>query len=238
MVTIQLVVPGVVIVVGTQLKPTCCGGGSTVIEVLVLTPEAATYRLVVLELVTACATLAVKVAEVAPAAMGTYVGTRIVGSTLITVAMTPPTGAGCVRLIVQVVEPGAEKLAGLQERGANAAGPSSVKLAVMLLPPTVAVTTTEVSTATTLGVVKNTPLVAPAEIGTEGGTDTLELLLPMTIDKPPLGAGPVRPIEQVTLPGGVSRPGVQVRLLRVVTARIDKLVCTVAPPDAAEKVSF
>jgi len=193
---------------------------------------------VVLELVTAWLTVALNVAEVPPAAMGTYVGTRIVGSTLITVAITPPAGAGCVRLMVQVVEPGAEKLAGLQESGASAAGPSSVKLAVMLFPPNVAETTTDVSTVTMLGVVKNTPLVAPAEIGTDGGTDTLELLLPMTIDKPPLGAGPVRPIEQVTWPGGVSRPGVQVRLLSVVTARIDKLVCTVVPPDAAEKVSF
>ena len=71
MVTMQLVVPGVVIVVGTQLSPTCCGGGSTVIEVLVLTPEAATYRLMLLALVTGWVTVALKVAELVPAARGT-----------------------------------------------------------------------------------------------------------------------------------------------------------------------
>src|SRR5579862_6355870 len=109
--------------------------------------------------------------------------------------------------MVHVVEPGAEKLDGLHESGDSAAGPSSVKLAVMLFPPTVAVTTTEVSTATKPAVVTNMPLVAPAEIGTDVGTDTLELLLPMPIDKPPLGAGPVRPMEHVTWPGGVRRPG-------------------------------
>ena len=90
-----MVAPGVVIAVGTQLTPACRGGGSTVIAVLVLTPAAATYSVELLEVVTAFLTLAVKVALVDPGDNGTNVGTRIVGSTLMTVAIKPPLpGAG------------------------------------------------------------------------------------------------------------------------------------------------
>jgi hypothetical protein len=102
----------------------------------------------------------------------------------------------------------------------------------------VAEMTTAVSVETYPGFAKNTALLDPPAIGTEDGTGMSGLLLVTAADKPPLGAGPVRPMAQVTCPGGVSRPGVQLRPPIVVRERSDKGAVALAPPALAERVNF
>jgi hypothetical protein len=115
-------VTGVIVKVAALLVPS--------VAVSVTTCDAATVPAV-----------AVNVVVFVPDGTVTEAGTvSIVMSLALSVTMLPPVGAGCVTVIVQVLETPDAKLAGLQT-SVDTLGPPGVTVivAVVVLPPSVAV---------------------------------------------------------------------------------------------------
>ncbi|MFP5236388.1 MAG: hypothetical protein ACLGSD_10840 [Acidobacteriota bacterium] len=159
------------------------------------------------------ATLAVKLALVAPAATTAQVGTVTPASELVIFTPDPPDGAGLLKLTVQVEAPGAVTEVGAHDKelkAADAAGAASICSAVDLVMPLKAAVRVAVPAAAvepTLAV--KLALVAPAATTTQVGTVTPASELVIFTPDPPDGAGPVKVTEQVEAPGAVTELGLQ-----------------------------
>jgi hypothetical protein len=136
--------------------------------------------------------VAANVAVVAAAGTVTEAGTvSSVVSLAASVTTLPPVGAGWVNVIVHVLETPDAKVAGAQDSDDTLGPPgATVIVAVVVLPPSVAVRMTVWDVATDPAVAVKVVEVAPAGTVTEAGTDSAVVLFDaVVIVLPPLGAG-------------------------------------------------
>ncbi len=133
----------------------------------------------------------VKVAVVAPAGTTTLVGTVADALLEASVTVTPPVGAGPlrVRVPVELVPPVTE--VGEREIAERLGGPT-ITLHVFVVAPSVEVRVAVVALVTGLVVIANVAEEAPAGTVTEPGTTTAALLEESVTTNPPSGALPLR----------------------------------------------
>jgi hypothetical protein len=132
---------------------------------------------------------AAKPCETLPAATATFAGTVTEGSALLRVTMTPPVGAGALRLIVpaELAPPVTDE--GLKLREVSEREEFTVNVAIAVVVPVVATTITTRELFTDPAAIEKDISVAPAGTSTLVGTGTaVELLLNAT-GNPPAGAG-------------------------------------------------
>lgn len=133
----------------------------------------------------------VAVNELAVKAAGTVTDDGAVsdGFVLEIVTRAPPLGAGCERLMVQVVDAFGPRLVGLQANEETTTDGVSVTVACAELPLKVAVMVAlELPLRVAVVMAKVAELAAAAMV-TEAGTVTREFVLPRVMTAPPLGAG-------------------------------------------------
>ena len=139
----------------------------------------------------------VNIALVNPAGTVTLDGTvASEGLLLESATVTPPAGAGPLRVTVPVEEPPPVVLDGFSASEERTAG-STVIVAVWAAPPNTAETVDVVAAATGLVLTAKVALVVPSGIVTDAGTVTDGSLLDKEITAPPVGAGPLSVIVPV-----------------------------------------
>jgi hypothetical protein len=146
-------------------------------------------------------TVAVTVPVVWPAEIVTLAGTVMVALLLETVTLAPPDGAGAVKVIVQLADPGAATVPGEHETDESCTAAVRLKLTVLAVRPVPAVTM-----AVWLELTWPAVAVKPAEVWPEGtvtlaGTVRFPLLLTRGTANPPPGAAEVSVTVQGVLPG-------------------------------------
>src|SRR6266481_3078841 len=139
--------------------------------------------------------LTTNVALVAPAAIVTLGGTLAAPLLLESATCAPPVEAAPFNVTVPVEEFPPTTLVGFSESeervGGGGGAAVTVSEAVLVTPPYAAEMGSVVDEATALVVTANVALVAPAAIGTSGGTLAVLLLLESATCAPPVGAGPL-----------------------------------------------
>jgi hypothetical protein len=168
--------------------------------------------------------LAVKLAEVPPAATVTEAGTvsRLLLEARVTAA--PPVGAALVKVTVQVVDALEARLAALHckaESAAVATGAVRESDADLELPFSATVTVAAWSVVMLPAVTVNDADVAPAATATEAGAVSSVLLLEMVTVAPPAGTAALRPAMQV----------VEAFEARLVAAQLRELIVTCTPAE-------
>ena len=156
--------------------------------------------------------VAVKLAELAAAAMVTEVGRVRRELVLARVMTAPPAGAAGDRVTMQVVEEFAASVVGVQEREGTEAG--AVKVTVTLAAPSASVAVTiavEFPEKEAELMAKEVVVEAAATVA-EVGTARTGLLLTRVKEVPPLGAGWERVMRHVPAAFGPRVEGVQARV--------------------------
>jgi hypothetical protein len=133
----------------------------------------------------------VAVNEVAVNAAGTVTDDGAVsdGFVLAIVMRAPPLGAGCERLMVQVVEAFGPRLVGVQANEETTTDGVSVRVACAELPLKVAVMVALEAPLRVAVVTAKLTELAKAAMVTEAGTLRREFVLPRVMTAPPVGAG-------------------------------------------------
>ena len=164
---------------------------------------------VALELLAMVVVVALKVAEVAAAAIVTDVGTVSVALVFVRLTLAPPVGAGLLIVTLQVLEELGPRLVGLQVSVETSIGATrfTVVLAELLLY--VAVTVALELLAMVVVVVLNVAEVAAAVTVTDAGTVRVALVLVRTTLAPPVGAAWVKVTVQVLEAFGPRLVGLQ-----------------------------
>lgn len=148
------------------------------------------------------ATVEVKVAELAPAAMETEAGTVTEGFPLASATGSPPLGAVLDKVAVQELDEPEATDEGEQVSEDTLAGATKVKVEEMETPSDDAVIWAVVSAVIAPAAAANVALVDPAVTMAEEGTVTSGLLLARAIEAPPVPAGIVRvTVHEVATPG-------------------------------------
>jgi hypothetical protein len=221
-VTVQEVVPPVVIEVGAQERVLGTISGVTVTEAVLEAPllVAVTTTAVLEETAPAVAR---NKALVDPAATVTEAGT--VSAALLSESATtrPPVGAAALRVTVQEVVPPVVTEVGAQDRVLGMGSGVTVTEAVLEVPLPVAVTVTTVLAETAPAVAKNEALVDPAGTVTEAGTESAALLSESATAKPPVGAAPVNVAVHVEALFETTDVGEQASWLSVTTGAGDEI---------------
>jgi hypothetical protein len=165
--------------------------------------------MVALEVLPRAAVVALKVADVAAAAMLTDDGTVNAGLVLVKVMLTPPAGAGWLNVTVQLLEVFGPMLVGLQS--SEESKPGATKLTVVLTELLLYVAVTVALELLPTAVVVATKLapLAPAGIVTDAGTVSVEFVLVRVTLIPPLGAGAVSVIVHMLEEFGPRLAGLQ-----------------------------
>jgi len=190
-VTMQLVVPGVLTVLGLHARLlTCNVAGAATVMVAVLEEALTAAVIVTVVLLVTLPAVAEKFAEALPAATVTEDGTVSAELSSEIATACPPVGAEEVNVTVQLEVPGPITQAGLQVRPLNwgVAGAVTVTVAVLDEPLAVAVTVTVVLLVTLPAVAEKFADVLPAGTVTEDGTVSAELLSESDTACPPAGA--------------------------------------------------
>jgi hypothetical protein len=143
---------------------------------------------VAVELLVRLAVLALTVAEVAPAATVTEVGTdnELLLSVILTAA--PPLGAAWVRVTVQVLDAFGPRLVGLQTSDETRTDTARLTVAFAAVPSYVAVRVALPELEIVAAVAWKLVLVAPAATVTDAGTGKEVLLSERVTIAPPVGA--------------------------------------------------
>ena len=144
--------------------------------------------------------VAVKLAEVAPAATVTEAGTISVGLSSERETTAPPVEAALLRVTVQVAEALEVSEAGLQERLVGTVLVSRPMEKVTEEPESDAVMTAVLLVVIVEAVAEKVAEVAPAATVTEAGTVNMPLLSDKETTAPPDGAAPLRLTVQVDVP--------------------------------------
>ena len=149
-------------------------------------------------------TVAVKLAEVAPVLTTIEAGTATDVLLLEREMLVPPLGAAPLRVTEQVSVPAAAKLEVLQLRLLRVAGGAINWTANdWLAPPAVAVRVAVSDVVTADTEAERLALLAPAGTLTIAGRVTSGVLLANETLNPPLGAGPLRLKEQLSVPAAL-----------------------------------
>jgi hypothetical protein len=172
--------------------------------------------------------VALNVAELAPAATWTVAGT-VTGPVAWIASVAPETGAAADNPAVQVVDPGAFTVDGLQLRLVTVVNGATVTLAVRVMAPAMAVTVMPVDAVTLAAVAVNDVLVAPWLTVAVVGTGSAEPLLAKLTPKPPDGAALVNATVQLTVCPEFIVAGLHDRLDRAAGAAMVRLAVR-APP--------
>jgi hypothetical protein len=153
--------------------------------------------MVALELPVMAAVVTLNVAAVAEAARVTEVGTVSAELVLDRRMLAPPTGAGCDRLTVQVVDAFGPMLVGLQVSEETSTDVTRLTMVFAELPLYVAVIVALEFAPMAAVVTANVAEVAEAAAVTDAGTVSMELEFDRTTPIPPLGAACERVTVQV-----------------------------------------
>lgn len=161
------------------------------------------------------ATVAVRLAVVAFAAIVTEPGTITAALSLERLTLTPFVGAGADMVTVQVSVPGALKALVEQESILRVVAWFSCNAKTCETPLAVAVRVADWDEVTVATVAVNVAVVALAATLTEAGTVTAVLLLDRLTLRPPVGAGADKVTVQVSLPAPLKVPVEQESALSV-----------------------
>jgi hypothetical protein len=163
------------------------------------------------------ATVAVKLAEVAPRATVTDAGTTTDALLLPRVTTRPPVGAAAVSVTEQVSVPAAvyEFVVQLSVLRIALVGAVSRIANVLATLPAVAVSVADCVEVTAATVAVKVAEVAPEGTVTDAGTTTAASLLPRPTARPPVGAAAVNVTEQESVPAAVYELVVQLTELSV-----------------------
>jgi hypothetical protein len=213
---VQVLVPGVCIVAGVQIKLAALEEGVIVRAVERMTEPSVTEIVARPEALAPAE--AVNTADEAPPATKTEAGTVTCPLLLLTVAVTPLAATGPLMEIVQLLALPAATVAGLQttEESADCGATTSVNIAET--PLYVAVSSTEPPEFEEVDPAWKFTLVDPAGTTTGEFTATKKLLLASDTLAPPAGAGPVSDTVHVLLAPGAIVPGAQAKPARAAGA--------------------
>jgi hypothetical protein len=198
---------------GLQLKLVSAGPPATLTVAVLDVPFSDAVMLAIAAAVVTPA-VASNVADVLPAAMATADG-AVTGPVTPSAAETPPEGAGARRVTEQVIVSPVLTALGVHPRLASPKAAATVRVALRVLPPAIAVTVAWTVPSTGPAVSVKLAVVASGATVTDMGVGRALLVLFSDTARPPVGAALVSVTVQVTVPPGLVAAGVQFRVASV-----------------------